>query len=305
MTTPIADCLDRGDPPLPWLYGLAGRLDGVDRGTMLADAGALSRALSTAADLFGLPAVAPAFDPALAAEAAGCDVELVDGALRVTDGCVAGVDDALDLNVDGVTDRGRVPTALDATERLATTLDDTSVVGGLAGPAGLAGSLLVDEAAADADLRFETTLTAGDVAVALANAFLGRGADGVAVLEPDGLSDVDRVRDAVVPLVNVVDHYEAAAVLVQRTVDADDVALAADLGFDAITGRVDDRGAVDAAATVDTVLGVGVPADDLLDGPGAVESFVDDFPAGTLFSTEWEAPPGTDPEALHRLMGSL
>jgi len=315
MTSAIDDCLDRGGPPLPWVFGLAARLEGEDRVAMLDDAGALSRSLSTAADLFGLPAVCTSLDPAVAAEAAGCAVELgTDDTLSVTEGPVASIDDAFDLDVDGAVDRGRVPTALDATERLAATLDGTSVLGGLAGPDALAEALLADGAGAadvDDDLRYEATLTAGDVGVALANAFLDRDAEGIAVLEPDGIAHADRYRDAVVPLCNVIDHYDAAAVLVQRTVDADDVALAAEVGFDAITGRVagDDpdaaEAAVDAAGREGIALGVGVPRDALRDGPDAVAAFRDEQPSGALLSSEWEVPAGTEPEALHRLMDSL
>jgi len=315
VSAPIADCLDRGEPPLPWVYRLAADLEGEDRADLPGDAGALSRSLSTAADLFGLPAVCPSFDPAITAEAAGCAVadDEEGGTLRVTDGPVESVDDAFDLDVDGAVEGGRMPAALDATERLTATLDGTSVLGGIAGPGTLADALLsVDDP--DPDLHFEATLTAGDVGVALANAFFDRGADGIVVLEPDGVggdtggggggTDEEAYRDAVVPLSNVIDHYDATAILAQRSVGAADVELAADLGFDAITGRAGDD-AVDAAADAGIALGVGVPADLLLDGPDAVDSFVDDHPSDTFFATEWEVPAGVEPEALHQLMGSL
>ena len=311
MTGSIEDCLDRGEPPLPWVYRLAGGLESVDPADLPGDAGALSRSLSTAADLFGLPAVCPSFDPAITAEAAGCEVARdadgadEDGTLRVTAGPVESVDDAFDLDVDAAVEGGRMPAALDATERLTATLSRTSVLGGVAGPSTLADALLAVEDA-DPDLRFETTLTAGDVGVALANAFFDRDADGMVVLEPDGISAAgDGYRDAVVPLVNVIDHYDATAVLAQRSVAAADVELAADLGFDAITGRVDDEGVHDAADGADVALGVGVPAARFREGPDAVESFVDDHPPDTFFATEWEGPAEIEPEALHRLMGSL
>ena len=307
MTTPIVDCLARGEPAIPWVFGLAGRLEGESRSSMLADPGALARSLATAADLFGLPAVSTSFDPTLPAEAVGCAVEFEDERARVAEGCVATVDDAFDLDVAAVTEGGRVPTVLDATDRLVTTLEGTSVLGGLTGPRRLAESLLMADGPGgdDAELRYEASLTASDLGIELANAYLERGAHGVAVLEPDGVADTDRYRDAATPLVNVLGHYEATGVVVQRTIEPEEVRLAADLGFDAITGLAEAPDAVvDAAEGVDLVVGLGVPAEGFLDGPDAVSAFVDDVPADVLLSSEWEVPEATDPESVHRLLGS-
>lgn len=307
MTTPIADCIERSGPPLPWLFGLAGRIEGEERGSLLSDAGALSRSLSTAADLFGLPAVSTSFDTTLEAEAAGADVDLGGERPRVVGGCVASVDDALDIDVAGATERGRVPAVLDTTDRLVPTLDGTSVLGGITGPRRLADSLLVGGADDDVpdDLGYEAALVAGDLAIELANAYLERGADGIAVLEPDGVEDSDRYRDAMVPLANVIDHFGGTGVVVQRTVEADDVALAADLGFDAITGRADDPASVaDAADGAGVTVGIGVPRERFVDGPEAVVAYVADLPPDVLLSSEWEVPMATDPETIHGLMGS-
>lgn len=306
MTTPIEDCLDRREPPLPWISEYAAELESESVGSFRTDAGARTRSLATAADLFGLPAVAASFDPTLAAEAVGCSVERDDGpeGAWAVEGIVASLDDALDVDVDAVTERGRVPAVLDATERLVATLGGTSVLGGLAGPAWLADALLAGADADEATLE-EVGFVAEDVAIALANAYLDRGVDGLVVLEPDGPAIAERFRDAVVPLLNVVDHYDAVALLARRAVDDEGVELAASVGFDAVTGQVaNPERAASVAEDAGIVLGVGVPDDRLLDGPTSVGSFRSTLPTGVLCSTEWAIPAGTAPEAVHELVGT-
>lgn len=307
MTSPIAACLDRRDRPLPWLFSAAARFEGADRGAMLADPGILARSLSTAADLFDLPAVCTGFDTTLEADAAGASVEPDDGGKQVVEGCFRSVDDLLEFDPGGLTTRGGLPVVLEATDRLTATLDDTSVVGGVTGPRRLAASVLHEDASTDSDddLAYEAALTAGDVAVELANAYLERGADGIAILEPDGIEGTDRYRDAITPLVNVLDHFDAVGVAVQRSLDPEEIVLGADLGFDAITGRLEEpRAVMDDGPDVDVAVGVGVPADRFLEGPDAIDEFRSDLPPGTLLSSEWEVPPETEPETLHRLMGT-
>lgn len=298
--TPIERCLAERRPALPWVGAYAAGLEGESVGAFRTDAGARARSLSTAADLFGLPAVATTLDATVAAEATGC---AVDPAAGTVEGVVGTMDDALHLDPDGVTGRGRVPAILDATERLVAGLDSTSVLAGVPAPAWLAGGLLagddVDDAAAE-----EAAFVAEDVAIAMANASLDRDADGVVVLAPDGVGDPERFREGVVPLLNVVDHFDGTGVLASRAVDEATIEVAGAAGFDAVTGEVDDAGAARAVAEeAGVVLGVGAPDDRLLAGPDAVASFRDGLPAGVLPSTAWAVPEGTPPEAVHRLMG--
>lgn len=299
--TPIERCLAERRPALPWVGAYAAGLEGESVGAFRTDAGARARSLSTAADLFGLPAVATTLDPTVAAEAAGCTVDPAAGTVA---GVVETVEEALDVDVDAVAERGRVPAVLDATERLVATLDGTSVLGGVPGPAWLADALLA-RPDVEPEVAEEVAFVAEDVAIALANAALDRGADGVVVLEPDGPDDPDAFREAAVPLLNVVDHFEATAVLVGRAVDPGAVALAGDLGFDAVTGRVaDPADALVAAEDAGVVLGVGVPGERLRVGPDAVDAFVADLPEGALLSTEWAVPVGAAADAVHRLAGT-
>lgn len=303
--TPIESCLaDRG-PPLPWIAELAAEIEGESVGAFRADAGARARSLATTADLFDLPAVPVSFDPTLEAEAVGCEVEeAVDGADDpAVRGVVSSVEGALAVDVDAVTTGGRIPAVLDATERLASTLDSTSVLGGITGPGRLTDSLLVEDASDDPDVVEEAAFLAEDLAIELANAYLDRDVDGLVVLEPGTIGDPDRFREAVMPLLNVVEHFDATAILARRSVGDAAVELAAEAGFDAITGRIDDPGAtLEIADEAGIVLGVGVPRERFV--KGTVDEFLVDLPSDALVSSEWAVPSGTDVDALHDLMGT-
>lgn len=296
----LTDSLTTGEPPLPWIYELGAALAGEDAAALTTDAGVLSRSLADAADLFDLSAACVSFDVTLEAEALGCDIS----GDAVT-GFVETPDDAFEVNVDAAVSGGRVPEILDATERLVDTLD-CSVVGGLTEPGTLADALLADPGDADAETREEAIFTAGDAGIALANAYLDRGVEGIAVLAPDGLSADEVALDALSPLVNVLDHYGAAGVVVARELSIDSIEAAADFGLDAVTGRVaDPEEAVAVANDAGIVLGVGVPGETFTSGPASVEEYVASLPSGALVSSEWTVPPGTDPTAIHDLMGSL
>lgn len=302
--TPIESCLADRRPPLPWIAEVAAEIEGEPVEAFRTDAGARARSLATAADLFDLPAVPASFDPTLEAEAVGCEVERGDGTAEpAVRGVVASVEDALAVDLDAATTGGRVPAVLDATERLVATLDGTSVLGGIAGPEWLTGALLTDEGREDPEAVEEAAFVAEDLAIELANAYLDRGADGVVVLEPGALDDRDRFREAVVPLLNVVDHFDATAILARRSVDDAAIELATEAGFDAVTGRVDDpKAAVAVAEDTGTVLGIGVPRERFASGD--VGGLLDDLPSDALVSSEWSVPPGTDVDAIHELMGT-
>ncbi|MFB6097033.1 MAG: uroporphyrinogen decarboxylase family protein [Haloferacaceae archaeon] len=297
----LADALAAGRP-VPWLFELAAELEGESVDDLHSDAGAVARSLSGAAELFDLPAVCVSFDTTLEAEAVGCAVE--DGA--VTGGVIETVDDAFDVDVGGVTVEGRIPTVVDAVDRLVGTTD-AAVLGGVTGPALLAEHLLADPDDADLELREEAMFTAGELAVELANDYLDAGADGVAVLEPTGL-DAPLYRDAAEPVANVLDHFEGTGVVVTEQVSAEDVRTAAETGFDAITGGVDAfetvEDALEVADDAGVELGVGVSRAAFADGPEAVAAAREDAPAGTVLSSEWTVPEGTAPEAVHELMDS-
>lgn len=290
--------------PIPWLFECAAAIEGEPVVDLYTDPGVIARSLSGAVDLFGLPAVSVSFDTTLEAEAAGCTVDASGEAPRVTGGCIDSIDDAFEVPIDDIADRGRVPTFLDATERLQASVDDAVVCGGITGPNRLTDHLLADPAAAAPDLEEEALFTAGDVGAELASAYLDAGADAIAVLEPDGV-DREFYADPATAITNVLDHYEAPGVLVTGEVTPVEIERAADIGFDLVTGRVDDPAdAIEAATGAGIALGIGVPRDRFASGPDAVESFADELPAGVRPSSEWTVPSDTAPEALHGLMGS-
>jgi uroporphyrinogen-III decarboxylase len=292
------------DRQIPWLFECAAAIEGEPVADLYTDPGVIARSLSGAADLFGLPAVSVSFDTTLEAEAAGCTVDASEGAPSVIEGCVGSIDDAFDVPITEIDERGRVPTFLEAVERLQASVGDTVVCGGITGPNRLTDHLLVEPEDAAPDLEEEALFTAGDLGAELASAYLDAGADAIAVLEPEGI-DREFYADPATAITNVLDHYEVPGVLVTGAITTAEIERAAEFGFDAVTGRVEDPdAAIEAAGQAGIALGVGIPRDRFEAGPDAVESFVDDLPAGAQLSSEWTVPTDTAPEALHGLMGS-
>lgn len=288
--------------PTPWIFELAAALENEPVAEMYRDAGTVSRSLSGVVDLFDLPAVCVPIDPTLEAQAAGCGVDddQVGGADCAVDGIVETVADAFDVDIAGITERGRVPAMLDATERLAETCD-AAILGGVTGPASLTEHLLAEPSEASADVREETAFTAGELAVELAGAYLDAGADGVAVLEPAGVTGQNYV-EAAQPILNVSSHYEAGSVLVTERAQVSDIRTAGELGFDCLTGAVAEPcEAIDAAEAAGVDLGVGVPRESFRAGPGDVRSFCQGLPEGVLLSSEWTVPKEAAPEAVREL----
>lgn len=296
--TPIERCLADRDPPLLWGNAIAAQIEGESVEALRSDAGALARSLSTAATLFDLPAVTTSFDPTLEVEALGAEMPS-DGS---AEGIVATIDDALAVPIEPIAELGRLPAHLEATDRLVGTLDDTSVLGGITGPTDLS-KLLLEPEIDDEEVVEEATYLASDVAVALTNEYLSRGADGITLVEPEGIDDPDRFVDATRPILNVVDHFGGTAILAKREVHPSTVAAAGTANFDAITGVVPEiEPTVAAADRHDVTLGVGIPDRRFLDD---VNDFVTALPGDPLLSSQLTVPEQTSPETIHRVMGSL
>lgn len=300
MTTEVL----KADRPLPWLFECAAAIEGESVADLYTDPGTIARSLSGAADLFELPAVSASFDTTLEAEAAGCAVDTSGDAPRVTAGCVGSVDDAFDVPITGISEQGRVPTFVDAVERLQASVDDVAVFGGITGPNQLATHLLADPEDAPRDVAEEALFTAGDIGAEIASTYLDAGADGVAVLEPGGI-DREFYTDPATAITNVLDHYEVPGVLVTSELTTAEIERAAAIGFDAVTGRVDSpAAAIETAVETGIELGVGIPRERFTDGPDAVATFLEELPANVSLSSEWTVPRETAPEAIHSVMGS-
>lgn len=289
--------------PTVWLSVLAAELEDESVEGLSQDAGTVSRALSGAADLFDLPAVCTSFDTTLEAQALGC--EITERRDRKTahnaSGIVSTVDDAFHIDIGTIADSGRIPVMLDATERLHNTCDG-AVLAGITGPALLGDALLADPEDASAAVREEVAFTAGELGAELASAYLEAGADGVGLLEPTGL-ETPLYHEATEPIVNTLDHYEAGGAVITSQASDSDIETAGELGFDLITGAVDNpEAALDTAADANIQLGVGVPQERLASGAADVAAFCESLPAGTLLSSEWTVPSGTDPEAIQEVM---
>lgn len=284
MSTPIETCLQRKHPPLPWVYEYAGVLEGVDPEAMWRDPGALAHALDASADLFGLPAVPTHFET-------GLEVENV--------GQIDSLDEALEIDPENVLEHDQAGCILDATKRLVGTITGTSVLGALTGPARLVESLLADDV--NDETREEVWFIASDIQMAMANAYLDRGVDGLVVLEPDGVRDTLEYEDAIVPLDNLADHFGVPTVVVQAHLAGDDIPIAEEYGFDAVFGSVSE-GVTAAIGEGDRDITLGAAIPDKAFRDDTVEKAIAQLPGGVLATSEWGVPRDASVDALHTLM---
>ena len=266
------------------------------------DASAMERTVRTVVGMFDVSVACLPFDDSLEAAALGAEVEFVDGVPTVTAGCVADADGAFDLPVFEVGERGRVPVCVDAVSRLVQNLPERSVVAGVTGPGTLADQVIMDPDP-PAEVEAETLLSAGEAGTELARDYLDAGADAVAVVERDPPATLpDEYREAVEPVVNLVDHYERRLLFVTDRLPATLLPDLADLGFDAAAGT---PAATDAhAAETDTELavGYGLPGAAFLGGPDAIEEHLAAASGYDFVTSALQVPRETPVESLHALM---
>lgn len=210
MGTPEAVAYLQGRPTadrpfVPIVGTLAAEIGQVPAEAFLSDPTRLANGLQRAQRLFDLDAVCVVPDQTLIAEALGVTVEWDEDAGRFVP--VEYASDAADLaDPDAVTDAGRVPTVLDAADRLVTSLDNAAVFGVLPGPQTTFETAFGEPTAAD-DGRMKPIQTAmGE----LARAFGRNGVDGFLVLEssPEGgeRRDGDVVVNATVETLEMLDN---------------------------------------------------------------------------------------------------
>lgn len=292
----LAEKLGSGYPN-PWLYELAAELADEPVERLDNDPGVIARSLSSAANLFALPAVCVSFDLTVEADAVGCSVN--DG----VNGVIETVDDAFAVNIDAVTKSKRAEVRIDAIKRL-TNSCNAIVLGGVTGPAKLSEQLLATDSASR-ETHEEAVLTAGDIAVEFTNAYLNAGADGVAILEPVGL-DVPMYREAAEPIVNALNHYEAEGIIIGDMLTPSDVGIAGKTGFDVITGGVRNQDRIIESASEHGIeIGIGVPKEIFEKGEMVVREFRENTSDDVGLSSQWTVPEGTTPEAVHELTDSL
>lgn len=192
-------------PFVPIVGTLAAAINQVPAETFLSDPTQLANGLQRAQRLFELDVVCVVPDPTLIAEGLGVTVEWNEDAGRYA--AVERASDTTDLtDPDAIADAGRVPTVLDAADRLVTSLDDTAVFGVLPGPHTTFETVYGEPIATDDDRTKPVRTAIGE----LARAFGQNGVDGFLVLESpprDGEHrDGDVVADPTVDTLEVLDN---------------------------------------------------------------------------------------------------
>jgi uroporphyrinogen-III decarboxylase len=187
-------------PFVPLVGTLAAAINQVPPEAFLSDATQLANGLQRAQRLFDLDAVCVVSDPMLVADGLGVSVEWDEDDDRfATVEHVAFVDELADPNT--ITDAGRIPTVLDAADRLVTSLDDVAVFAVLPGPHTTFEAVFGETVEGD-DARTTPIRTAtGEVA----RAFGQNGVDGFLVIESPPQGGTSRDSDAVDAAVETLD----------------------------------------------------------------------------------------------------
>ncbi|GAB7017352.1 uroporphyrinogen decarboxylase family protein [Halostagnicola bangensis] len=191
-------------PFIPIIGTLAASIDQVPPDVFLSDPTRLANGLQRAQRLFDLDAVCVVPDPTLVADGLGASAEWDETASQfVPTDHLSTTDDVADPNE--ITDSGRVPTVLEASDRLATSMDDVAVFGVLPGPHTTFETVFGERAQAD-DERMKPIRTATGE---LARAFGRNGVDGFLVIESpprDGDERGDHAVSSAMEVLEVLDN---------------------------------------------------------------------------------------------------
>ena len=285
--------------PLIWLYEFAGKLSSFDVGEMESNENSLYQSLHNVVDLFDLPALCVSFDTTLETTAMGYLPPHEDGHIHP-------MDDALNMDVDSILTGGRIPQVLSVTSRLKESLD-CAIIGGISSPEIISNSLLSPSSKNDDSIREEVLFSVEEALSQLANSYLESGADGIAILDPSGLSISDPLYvQTLSPLPNIITHYEAFGALITRETSPTQIKGAAVFGLDFITGSTPSpEESIKSAQDSGIHFALGIPSSILSLETDSVNIFLDSIPPNTLLSSEWTIPIQTPPETIHNLMGSL
>lgn len=275
-----------GEVPLVWLYAHGAKLAGEDVAELGRNPGALTRSLEACVDVFGVPVVAPAFDT-------GFENRAVRNSL-VGGEAIAAPEDAFDVVAEEVLADGRIETILEATERLTTTLEDASVIGTLTEPRTLVEGLVATDAPETLE---ETWFLVEDVQIALANAYLDRGVDGLMILPSTGFRADPREAAALRALANVAEHFDSTTLAFVEDLDEESVRFASNVGFDALAAPT---GVDEPRVPDDRSLGLALPADEFRNG--RVDRVRANLPPEVFVTSEAPLPADVPPEAIHDVM---
>lgn len=186
-------------PFVPIVGTLAAEINQVPAEAFLSDPTQLANGLQRAQRLFDLDALCVVPDPSFVAEAFGASVEWSDEENRfVTTEYASDLDSLTDPTK--VPNEGRVPTIVEAADRLLASTDGVAILGMLPGPETTAAALFEDSTAVDEWAGLIRTAT-GEVARALGRA----GVHGFLLAETPTVHDGDRETAAVETVVEVLD----------------------------------------------------------------------------------------------------
>jgi len=300
-------------PFVPWVSSFAAQLEQVTVEEMLNDPGLLSSSLLDAQQLFGYDAVAMVFDPALEAEACGCELKWSDEKLPrvlshpLEDGVGQDIFDIQDIGK-----RGRVPIVLEALKRTNIVRGkQIALFGVITGPLSLAKHLRGESLGDDLDHGSEEAAKivagAAGICLKLARKYCEAGVDAIVISdEMLGRVDANVYRILAGPLKsiwNVAKFYGVRSLLLTTECGAEKVEPILDLQAEgaALGSRVDGRQAWEAALKRNCCYGTSVdPAN--LPAEGALSSSRE---RGHFLTTDWEVPFETDVNAMHRLMAEI
>ena len=296
---PFISLFGNNHSPLIWTYELAAKLSSFNTIEMEYSENNLYESLYNAADLFNLPVICTSFDTTLEATAMGYSPSQEDGPIKT-------IEDALDINIDSILTSGRIPQILSVISRLKNSLN-CPIIAGICSPEIISNSLLSTSAKNDPSIHEEGLFVIEETLSLLTNSYLESGADGVAILAPNGLPVQDSLyTQTVSPLPNILSHYEAIGIVITKRTSSHQIKIAADLGFDLITGSTDSlQECIESASLSDIYFGFGIPNSILCSGSEPFQKFLNTLPSDALLSSEWTISPSAQPETIHELMGSL
>ncbi len=300
-------------PFVPWISSFAAQLEQVTVEEMLNDPGLLTGSLLNAQQLFGYDAVAMVFDPALEAEACGCELEWPDQKLPrvlshpLQDG--SGLDI---LNVQDIEKRGRVPIVLEALKRTNIVRGKhVAIFGVITGPLSLArhlrGETLGDDLERGSEEAEKIVAGAAGIGLKLARKYCEAGVDAIVMSdEMLGRVDANVYRILAGPLKsiwNVTKFYGVHSMLLTTDCEAKKVEPILDLQAEgaAMGSQVDGGQAWEAAVKRNCCYGTSVdPSVPPMEG-----ALTSARKRGHFLTTDWEVPFDTDVNAMHRLMAEI
>jgi uroporphyrinogen decarboxylase len=300
-------------PFVPWVSSFAAKLEQVTVEEMLNDPGLLSSSLLNAQQLFGYDAVATVFDPALEAEACGCELEWSDDRLpRVVSHPLEDGATQDPMIVQDIEKRGRVPVVLEALKRINILRGkQVAIFGIITGPLSLArhlrGETLGHDLEEGSEQAARIVAGAAGIGLKLARKYCETGVDAI-VISDEMLGGVDASVYSILagPLKsiwNVTKFYGVRSLLLTTECEAAKVEPILDLRAEgaALGSQVDGGQAWEASLKRNCCYGTSVEPSN----PPAESALMSANRRGHFLTTDWEVQFGTDVNAMHRLMAGI